>query len=81
MDGDIRSTSLERFQIPPRKPSRRYSLSTVRIRAVISTAVPTDATAKNILGMRATMVLDPRGRQETALAIPALEYARNLAPG
>jgi hypothetical protein len=38
---------------------RRYSLSAVRISAVISTAIPADATAKNILGMKASMATDP----------------------
>lgn len=56
---------------------RPYSLSAVRIRAVISTAIPTDATAKNILGMRATMFPDPC----VALAISSGRAARRPGIG
>lgn len=49
----------EHFQYRATAPSCPYSLSAVRTKAVISTAIPTDATAKNILGMSATIALDP----------------------
>ncbi|WKA31510.1 hypothetical protein [Bradyrhizobium roseum] len=54
----FQGTTLERSK--SRRADRRpYSLSAVRIKAVISTAIPTDVTAKNILGMRATILPDP----------------------
>jgi len=64
---------------------KTYSLSAVRIRAATSTAIPTDVTAKNSLGMRATMFPNPCATLATSQEQAACNPERNArdfpAPG